>query len=201
MTSAEVMIFLYSRKTQVFLLLLWLVCMAVLYAQTTGERPHWLTGDSEQILHNEQPVRIGQEAVLPAAATPVPVRSVRSGADPTLNRCLEWRVKQSANTLVVELDYVAARENGFSIEKAFGYSLRDAPVYVVTFGGPWTSDIREPSIPGAIPQVAGLNLIISPQLRQLRLVIHTQSMNVARGAKFRVSPTPAGMRVEIQLPR
>lgn len=195
------MIFLHSRKTQLFLLALWLVGMAVLYTQTTGERPRWLTRASEQRPHNEQPVRIGQEPVLPATAMPVPVPSARSEADPTLNRCLAWRVTQSANTLVVDLDYVAAQENGFSIEKVLGYHLKDAPLYVVALGEPWISDVREPSMRGAIPQVAGLNLIVSPELRQLRLVIQAQSMHIARGAKFRVSPTDTGMRVEIQLPR
>lgn len=194
------MIFLYSRKSQLFLLALWLVGMAVLYTQTTGERPHWSTRASEQSSPNEQPVRIGQEPAAPAA-TPVPVQSALSEADPTLNRCLAWRVKQNAGAVVVDLDYIAARENGFSIEKVIGYHLRDAPVYVVAFGEPWISEIRDPSILGTIPQVAGLNVIISPQLRQLRLVVHTQSMHVARGAKFHVSPADTGMRVEIQLPR
>lgn len=199
------MIFLYSRKSQLFLLLLWLAAMAILYAQTTGERPHWLTKASERILHNEQQrVQLGREPVLPATTKPAPVQPARPEADPTLNRCLEWRVKQSADgrtdTLLVELDYVAARENGFSIEKAHGYYLKDAPAYVVAFGGPWTSDIRSSSIPGTIPQVANLNLSVSKS-RQLRLIIHTRSMNAARGAKLRVSPTDAGMLAEIRLPR
>lgn len=199
------MIFLYSRKSQLALLVCWLIGMTVMYVQIIGERPLWLAKASERIVDREQRARLGHVPVLPEpAAVPVPAPPSRPVADPVLNRCLAMRTEQGAgeqgDTLVVELDYVAAQTKGFAIEKARGYYLEDAPTFVVALGEPWTSDIGNASFPGAMPQMTGMELIVSKS-RHLRLLVHTRSMRVARGANVHITPTDAGMRAEIRLPR
>lgn len=198
------MIFLYSRKSQLVLLLCWLIGMTVMYVQITGERPLWLAKASERIVDHAQKARLGRvpdiEPAVPQAPAPPPLPA----ADPVLNRCLAMRTNQSmdeqADTLAVDLDYIAAQKKGFSLEKAHGYYLEDAPTFVVAFGEPWISDIGHASFPGAMQQVTGLELIVSKS-KHLRLLVHTRSMRIARGAKFHISPTETGLRVEIRLPR
>jgi len=193
------MIILYSRKTQLVLLAFWLVGMTFAYVQITGDKFMWLMKASEKIVDHRQEVRLGQ-----ALEPPPPVPAARPVGDPELNRCLAVRVSQSTgeqtDTLIVELDYIAAQTGGFTIEKARGYYLDDEPTYVVALGAPWTSDIGNASFPVAMPQAAKLNLIVSKS-RNLRLLAHTRSMNISRGAKYHITPTDAGIRVEIRLAR
>lgn len=201
------MIFLYSRKLQLVLLLFWCIGVTVLYIHTTGERPLWLAKASERIVQRDQKARIGQTPELPAPESPpapVPAPVKQPEADPVLNRCLAMRVDQNAgdhaDMLTVELDYVAAREKGFTVEKAYSYYLEDAPTFVVELGEPWTSDVGNAPVPGTVPQATHLNLIVSKS-RHLRLLVHTPSMRVAKNAKLAASPTETGIRMEIQLPR
>jgi hypothetical protein len=195
------MIFLYSRKLQFVLLLCWLAGMTAMYVQITGERPLWLAKASERIVERGQKARLGH---MPEMSAPVPQPAPVPAADPKLNRCLELRLDQitgeHADTLTLEVDYVAALTKGFSIDKAHGYYLKDAPTFVIEMGEPWVSDIGNASFPGTLPQVANLELIVSKS-RHLRLLVHTRSMRIASGAKLRVSPTEAGIRAEIHLPR
>lgn len=197
------MIFLYSRKSQLVLLLFWLIGMTIMYVQITGERPFWLVKATERITERREKARLGQAPVLPAANAAAPAPAASPARDPILNRCLELRVEQGVDghpdTLVMEVDFVPALNKGFTVEKARGYYLEDAPTYVVTLGEPWTSTIGAPLIPGAMPQVASVNMIVSKS-RHLRLLVHTKAMRIARGAKLHVSPTDKGIRVEVQLP-
>ena len=141
---------------------------------------------------------------MPARLEPeTPVRQ-SPAADAHVNRCLALRVAESvseqADTLVVEMDYAAAQPKGFIIEEARGYYLSDEPTYVVTFGEPWTSEIVKASFQVSMPQVTGLNLIVSKS-RHLRLLVHTRAMREARGAKLHISPTATGLKAAIQFPR
>jgi hypothetical protein len=194
------MIFLYSRKMQIGLLLIWLAGMALMYAQIDRERSSGPDLEVEAILgHMPEMPALPTEPETPAEPQPDP----RPAADPVLNRCLDLRVEQSgekADTLVLELDYVAAQTGGFALEKAHGYHYADAPVFVVALGEPWISDIGNVSFPGPIPEVSDVNLVVSKS-QNMRLLINTKSMRTARGAKLSLSPADAGMRVEIHLPR
>ena len=198
------MIILYSRKAQLVLLLCWLAGMTFAYVRITGEHPPLLMKVSEKIVDRVQEARIGQATALSVPAPqPAPIHATPPAADPELNRCLAMRVGQGtgdrADTLIVELDYVAAQKEGFTIPKARGYYLDDEAAYVVALGAPWTSDIGNASFPGAMPQVTKLNLIVS-KTRNLRVLVHTKSMSVSRGAKSHITPTDTGIRVEIRLP-
>ena len=107
------MIFLYSRKSQFVLLLCWLIGMAVMYAQVTGERPLWLVKAEERVADGNQKVRLGHVPELRVqAAAPSPAPAPQPAPDPVLNRCLAMRVGQGtgehADTLTLELDYIAA---------------------------------------------------------------------------------------------
>jgi hypothetical protein len=207
------MIILYSRKAQLVLLLCWLAGMTYVYARITGEHPFRLH-DNEQIAAPAQEARLGQvpELSVPPepverselAEQPVPVHVVQPAPDPELNRGLALRVSldigEHTDMLIVELDYIAAYKGGFTIEKARSYYLADAPTFVVALGAPWVSDIENTSFPGIMPQVTRLNLILS-ESRNLRLLVHTTSMSIARGAKSHITSTDTGIRMEIQLPR
>ena len=198
------MIILYSRKAQLVLLLCWLAGMTFAYVRITDDHP-LLVKVSEKIVDRAQEARVGRPpAPSVPAAPPAPVHAARPAADPELNRCLAMRVGQGtgdrADTLILELDYVAAQKEGFTIAKARGYYLDDEAAYVVALGAPWTSDIGNASFPGAMPQVTKLDLIVS-KTRNLRVLIHTKSMSVSRGAKSHITPTDTGIRVEIGLPR
>ena len=201
------MIFLYSRKMQFALLLCWLVGMAVMYVQITGERPHWLRATSERIVAQTQKAQLGQVPALPEPPPPPPPVATapqRPPADPVLNRCLALRLDQQAgtdaDTLVLEFDYLAAQTKGFTLDKARGYYLEDAPTFVVALGEPWVSDIGNASFTGSVAQLARLELIVSKS-RNLRLLVHTRGMATAKGAKFHLTPTATGLRAEIRLPR
>jgi hypothetical protein len=198
------MICLYSRKLQLVMLLCWFVGMTFMYVQITGERPLWLIKASKKIVEHSQEARLGQVELPAPVDLPAPVRALRPPADPELNRCLAMRVNtgtgEHANTLHVELDYVAAQTKGFTIEKARGYYLTGEPTDVVALGEPWTSDIGNASFTVAMPQATKLNLIVSKS-RNLRLLVHTRSIPVALGAKFHISPTDTGIRLDIQMPR
>jgi hypothetical protein len=220
------MIFLYSRKSQFMLLLCWLIGMTVTYVQITGERPLWLVkaadlwrvkagelwlgkaGDDPP--GHDRRAQLGQVPATPApaapaapAAPPAPAGAPRPAADPLLNRCLAMRVDhvtgERADTLIVEVDYVAAQRRGFAPEKARGYYLKDAPVFVIALGEPWTSDIGDASFPSPLPQISGLKLTVA-NARHLNLLIHTRSMRIARGTELHIAPTSAGIRAEVRLP-
>lgn len=207
------MIFLYSRKSQFVLLLCWAVGMLILYVQTTGEHPVWLAAAEKQISDHSQKARLGRAPqktapVSEVAPSPPPVSAPASvalpDADPVLNRCLAIQASAAAgertDTLTLEIDYVAARTKGFTPEKTRNYYLEDAPVFVVALGEPWISDVKQISLPETLPQLGVVELIVSKS-RHLRLLVHTRSMHVAKGAKLHISPTSTGMRAEIQLPR
>lgn len=206
---------IYSRKSQFVLLLCWLLSMTVMYVRTTGKHALWLVKADELIVDRAQKARLGPVPEMPVPATPpvptmtpppppVPDPAPRPAADPSLNRCLAVRVNQdtdnNADILKVELDYVAAQTKGFTFKTAHGYCLVDAPVFVVELGEPWTSDIGNASFPGTMPQITGLDLIVSKS-RHLRLLVRTRSMRIAQDAKLHISPTDTGMRAEIRLPR
>lgn len=205
------MIILYSRKSQLVLLLCWFIGLTFAYVRLTGEPVK--TG--ERLVDHRQEARLGQEprplvpALPPVPAEPEPNQEPeplveRPAADPELNRCLAMLIDQSfddgGDTLILELDYVAAQKEGFTIEKAHGYYLADEPTFVVALGAPWISDIENPSFPVTMPQVTKLDLIVSKS-RNLRLRVHAKSMSVARGAKAHITSTETGIRIEIQLPR
>ena len=197
------MIIPYSRQAQFVLLACWIVGMTFAYVRITGESPHWLMRAGEKIVEKQE-ARLGRmpEPIVPAPQ-PLAVQAARPAADPELNRCLAVRVRQGAgereDALILELDYVAAQKEGFAVEKARGYYLDDEPTFVVALGAPWTSDMGNASFPVAMPQVAKVSLIVSKS-RNLRLLVHTKSMSVSRGAKSYTTPTDTGMRVEIRLP-
>jgi hypothetical protein len=195
------MIFLYSRKLQLGLLLVWLAGLAFLYAQVTGEQPPEPSKKPAPLVEAGPP-KPPKQPEPPASTTPPPppAPDPRPAADPVLNRCLGLRLDQAADTLILELDYVAAQKNGFSIEKARGYHYADAPTYVVTLGAPWVSDIGNASFPGPLPQVAGVSLVVSKS-RNLRLLIQTKTPGAARGAKLSLAASDKGLRAEIHLPR
>jgi hypothetical protein len=205
------MIFLYSRKSQCVLLLCWLIGMIFMYVQLSGTRQHRPVEVDERAVDSGQKVRLGEAPELPVQEAPparetlpVPPSPARPAADPELNRCLALRVEQGTggheDTLTLELDYVAAQTKGFSIEKARSYYLEDEAAFVVALGEPWISDVGNLSFPGTMPQVTGLKLIVSKS-RNLRLLVHTRSMNIAREAKLQLSPTDTGIRAEIRLRR
>jgi len=198
------MIILYSRKAQLVLLACWFVGMTFAYVQITGERPHWLMKVSERVVDRNQAAQIGQAPELLVPATqPAPVHAAQPAADPELNRCLAMRVNpgngDQADTLIVELDYVAAQTRGFTIDKASGYYLDDEPTFVVALGTPWTSDIGNASFPVTMPHITKVNLIVSKS-RNLRLLVHTKSIGASRAAKAHTTPTNTGIRVAIRLP-
>ena len=192
------MIIFYSRKWQLLLLLCWCLGMAFMYGQITGERPPWIAEAFEKVPAGGEKARLGMMPEIPAQDHPHPA------ADAHLNRCLALRVVKSASeqadTLVVEMDYIAAQPKGFIIEEARDYYLSDEPTYVVAFGEPWTSDIANASFPVSMPQVTGLNLIVSKS-RHLRLLVHTRAMREAMGAKLHISPTGTGLKAVIRFPR
>ena len=198
------MIVLYSRKSQFVLLLCWLIGMSYVYVQITGERPLWLAKAGEGVLDRPQQARLGQMPELPEPAPPSEPEPAQPVADPTLNRGLALRVNQGVgeqtDTLILELDYVAAQTDGFTIEKVRSYYLADSPTFVVALGAPWASDIENTSFSNLMPQVTRLNLIVS-ESQNLRLLVHTRSMSIAQGARLRTSSTDTGIRAEIRLPR
>jgi hypothetical protein len=201
--------FLYSRKPQLLLLLCWLLGMAFMYVQATGLRPLWLADASQRIHAGGEKARLGAVPEIPArpeapVLSEAPPRDPGPAAHPELNRCLAFRVVRNAegqaDTLVLEMDYVAAQRKGFTIGKAHGYPLKGASAYAVEFDAPWVSDIGEASFPLSMPQATELKLMVS-KTRHLRLLVHTRSMREARGARLRVTPTDTGLKAEIRFPR
>lgn len=197
------MIFLYSRKLQMVLLLCWLTGMTFMYVRITGERPLWLVNASERIHIRAEKAQIGAVPETPAPPqTSVP--DPRPAAHPKLNRCLALRLvpdeQGRKDTLVFELDYVAAQTKGFSFEKIRDYYLEDAPTYVVALGEPWTSDIGNAAFPLSTPHVTGLNVIVT-KAGTLRLLVHARTMREAKEARLHVTPTEKGMRAEIRFSR
>jgi hypothetical protein len=201
------MIFLYSRKVQLVLLLCWFAGMTAMYVQITGERPFWLVKAFELTAERgRQKARLGQAPELPAPVQqPAPAPVARPAPDPKLNRCLALRVSQGAgedtDTLILELDYVAARTKGFKIDAARSYYLKDVPVFVVELGRPWISDIGDASFPIDMPQAVGVELIVFKS-GYLRLLVRTKAMHIASAGKLlRVAPTDTGLRAEVEFPR
>ncbi len=198
------MIFLYSRKLQIILLLCWSLGMTFMYVQITGERPLWLVNASERIQLRTEKARLGAVPETTDVRVEAPAPDPRPAADPRLNRCLALRVVpdagRRADALVFELDYVPAQTKGFTPEKARDYYLNDAPTYVVALGEPWTSDIGNAAFPVSMPQVTGLNVVVT-KTETLRLLIHTRTMHEAKSARLRVFPTEKGMKAEIRFSR
>lgn len=204
------MVFLYSRKIQFVLLLCWLCGMLFIVVESTGEMPEWLAEATEQEPAQDKKARIGdvpeplaQTPEPPQIIEPVPPKPEKSPLPephPELNRCLALRqvaVEGDAkNVLVLEMDYVAAQNKGFRIEKAHTYYLDDSPVFVIAFGAPWTSDIGNTQLQVGMRTVSHVNLILSKS-HTLRLLIQTQSMQDSRRARARITPTDTGLRAEI----
>lgn len=194
------MIFLYSRKLQLALLLCWLLGMALMYAQITGERPLWLVNASERIHIRTEKARLGAVPEM-AARTETPEPAPRPAADPKLNRCLAVRavpdVDGRTDALVLEVDYVAAQTKGFRLENIRDYYLSDSPTYVVALGERWASDIGDAALSVSMPQVTGLNAFVT-KAGSLRLHVRTRTMQEAKSARLRVSPTEKGLRAEIR---
>ncbi len=186
------------------MLICWLIGMAFVYTKITSEYPVWLEEIDEQTGVLQQEARLGQPPEISVPAEP-PAQVVQHlpTPDPLLNRCVELKLinaDSENNMLVLELDYVAAQTDGFSIEKVRSYYLGDAPTFVVALGEPWVSDSGNITFSRPLPQIPSLNMIVSKS-RNLRLLVHTNNMHIARNAKLKVSPVDKGMRLEIQLPR
>ena len=201
------MTFLYSRKLQLILLSCWLLGMGLMFTQITGEGGLLLVRASAPAPERPLDARLGHIPAPPALADepkPEPAPPPRPVADPRLNRFLALRFEQAEGehqgTLVLDMDYVAAQTHGFSADKIYSYYLDGEPTFVIALGEPWVSDIGNISLPGAMPQVKGINLIVSKS-QHLRLLVHTNAMHVASGARLEVSPTSSGLRAEVRLPR
>ena len=104
------------------------------------------------------------------------------------------------DTLILEVHYLAATNKGFTHQKAHGYYLDGSPTFVLALGEPWTSDIGTPSFQGSLSQLVKVEMIVSKS-KNLRLLVHTRAMPVARGARYQVVPTATGIRAEVRLPR
>ncbi len=197
------MIFLYSRKSQLLLLACWTIGMTFMYMQITGEKPLWLIKADQRITARHQKARLGQMPALPEPP-PAPAPEPRPAADPEFNRFLDLRLAEQSggpkDIVTLDLEYVAARNKGFTPEKFRSYYLEDAPTFVITLDEPWTSDIGNASFSSTLPQVSEISMIVSKS-RTLRLLVHTHSMRVARGARAKLTPTAAGAQLRIDLPR
>ena len=208
------MIFFYSRKLQCILLACWLLGMGYIFFQVIGESPRLLAHQTTKTVGLPKPpeVRLGQvpevtaEAAIHAEAPPKPEPkpAPTPAADQHLNRFLALRTnlafEDGVDILVLELDYVPAQQKGFTAEKTQTYYLSDAPTFVLSLGGSWVSDIGNVTLPGSMEQVTGMNLIVS-RSNHLRLLVHTRSMAIARGARAEITPTETGLRATIHLPR
>jgi hypothetical protein len=201
------MIFLYSRKMQMLSLLFWCVGVAVMFFVVTGQRPLWLAEATQRDLLAAQ-ARLGAPAPVeatPATAVepPAPVKPDRPEADPTLNRCLALRATPGqgakAKELSLTLDYVAARSKGFTLDKAHGYYLADAPAYVIDFGRPWAPLAAETTIPLDMPEALRVELLVS-QSKHLRLLIRTRSMREAERARLSLSAEDGAVGATIVFP-
>ena len=198
------MIFFYSRKPLLVMLVFWLIGMAFVYTKITGDYPDWLEEINEQTSVQQQEVRLGHSPEVPAAVKP----SVQSNLhlpspDLLLNRCIDLKLlsaDSANNTLTLELDYVAAQKNGFSTENLRSYYLSDSPTFVIALGEPWVADSGNITFTRPLPQISSINMIISKS-RNLRLLVHTGSMHIAKNTKLKASPAGKGIKLEIQLPR
>ena len=200
------MVFLYSRKLQLIMLLCWLAGMFFLYTRISGIYTDWSVEENELLRSARQEARLGATPSLPAAPEPVeaaPPVIPAPAPDPELNRCLDLRLVHAdpeSSTLVFELDYIPAAANGFTLEKAHSYHIDDNPAFVVALGEPWVSDAGSSSFSTSLPQAPNVQLIVSKS-KHLRLLFRTNSLQTARKASFSAYPTDRGIRLEIRLPK
>jgi hypothetical protein len=201
------MIFLYSRKMQLLSLLCWCAGMAVMFFVVTGQRPLWLAEASLRDLRAEQ-ARLGAPAPVEASPAPevkpsAPAEAARPEADAVLNRCLALRATpgqgEKAKELTLTLDYVAALQKGFSLEKANGYYLADTPAYVIDFGRPWAPLTTESVIPLDMPDASQVEVFVS-QSKHLRLMVRTRSMREAQGARLSLSAVDGAVKATLVFP-
>ncbi|MBQ4133680.1 MAG: hypothetical protein IJD04_08125 [Desulfovibrionaceae bacterium] len=193
--------FLYSRKPQIIMLLCWLAAMGFIYAQADND--YFDLSEEMEDLSEKQEVSLGKspEIHVPPPLPPAPV-SPQPPADPTVNHCLDLRLVNAdteENAIVLELDYIAAQTNGFAPEKARSYYIDDSPTFVIALGEPWVSETGNASFTRPLPQVPSLNLIVS-RSKNLRLLVHTSTVQLARKARFNAFRTDRGVRIEIYLP-
>jgi hypothetical protein len=205
-------VFFYSRKPQILLLFCWCLALAAMFVQVTGEAPlsfPWriVPNDGRFQTALKAPPPVPQESPAPLPAEP-PAQAAEKrstpSADSTLNRATALRIKPAANgdknVLALELDYIAARKNGFTPEKAHNYYTKDTPTFVIVLGSPW---VLEPGLEAQdlnMEQADRVSLWLS-EARQLRLTIHTRNVAQAAGARVRLQRTPTGLRAEIHFAR
>ncbi|MDR2075877.1 MAG: hypothetical protein LBP61_02945 [Desulfovibrio sp.] len=239
------MVFLYSRKPQLVLLLFWSIALAGMFAYATGNEPFFFFQKSDpvgpakarlgelppaqeppadpgplpepspkpELLEHQLPAHpepAHPEPVHPEPVHPEPARSLEPAPNPEakLNLGTALRVFPKADgderKLVLEFDYTAAQENGFSPDKAHTFYTDDlppdSPSVVIVLGSPWKLDLADPLRPLEMKQATRASLWLTKS-RQLRLVTHTRTATEAAGAKVRISPTQTGLRAEIHFSR
>ncbi len=199
------MFFLYSRKTQSILLLLWFVSVVALFLYTTNQ--YTVLRDS-LIPQNDASNATPHIGSIPQIDTPQTTEQTppqqtaqQPPADPTLNRCTAIKLTYMDDTpppmLVVDVDFIAAQENGVTLKDINGYYLSDEPTYVITFGAPWITDVSHVDFtPEKNSPIKNIQCIVSKS-QHMRLIIHMTSVQIARKAKLTLVETDRGIQAQV----
>jgi hypothetical protein len=187
------MLFLYSRRIQIILLLCWSAGMVGMYAAIIG---------SDARLFHRADISQAATAKPNVAQPPAPApQSVPAKTDPTRNRAEALRIttetEGGGTTLVLEFDYLPAESKGFAPAKTRAYYLEGAPTFVLSLGEHWIMDIEQKSYPVDLPQAKGVTLILS-QSNHFRILTHTRTNEQAMHARAQISPTATGLQAKIR---
>ncbi len=195
--------FLYSRKLQILLLITWCIAMCAMYFYVTHNTPIWLEGIVDK--QETQEVHLGVIPEIKNVITEIeqePQGNTPAAHD-TMNRCYDFRVEQVAGAgydmINIHVDYVAAKNNGFSIDKIEDYYLSESPTYVLSLGKPWINDAKMTDHSIILPQLKNIKLILSKS-DTLRLLIATTNNKFARNIKLKIDKTDTGFEAQLRIP-
>ncbi|MDR1855892.1 MAG: hypothetical protein LBR22_01845 [Desulfovibrio sp.] len=198
--------FLYSRKPQLLLLLIWFLGLAFLFGVITkGDISFFRTPVVSQTAPTLGSVPMPKEPTA-TAEPPAKVRDEPGTAgDPILNHSTALRIIPNADgdghVLVLELDYVPAATKGFTLNMAKCYYIESPPAFVIALGEPWRTDLQvDTSFHADMRQVRAINVILTHS-RNHRLIVSTRSEEQARMAHAQLSATGTGLKAEIYFPR